>query len=303
MIFARNFIRIDRGTILKSIHIYYDFNCTRCKSHARCLSSMTRSSRLREGIIRQQGIVIWIALQQVPGIESTRAPDEVQLTCSLHTRALLPRPCSSFSISPHVSPPPPSSNFCFFSSCPLEKARFVSPQRALLQVPDWLLNWHSLKYPSNACRERYVWMKESSSRSHTAAQNLVRDLHDPVIGAAKDSCSSLLLPDWFSYKRWSHDVEANKRTRYSLIRYRKVSSCNTWNNVGLCFLPRSIIYPILCRMSDFAQTRQLNNNKRCERNDSRIRMRLIAREFAFLSLFFFFCSLKENSLVRSRIFQ
>lgn len=44
-------------------------------------------------------------------------------------------------------------------SSPLEKARFVSPQRALLQVPDWLLNWHSLKYPSNACRERYVWMK------------------------------------------------------------------------------------------------------------------------------------------------
>lgn len=46
-------------------------------------------------------------------------------------------------------------------SSPLEKARFVSPQRALLQVPDWLLNWHSLKYPSNACRERYVWTKKT----------------------------------------------------------------------------------------------------------------------------------------------
>jgi len=119
--------------------------------------------------IRQQGIVIWIALQQVPGIESTRAPDEVQLTCSLHTHALLPRPCSSFPIS--LSPPPhplclsfsfSSSTFFSYSSCPLEKARFVSPQRALLQVPDWLLNWHSLKYPSNACREWYVWVKKGS---------------------------------------------------------------------------------------------------------------------------------------------
>jgi len=49
------------------------------------------------------------------------------------------------------------SAFCslFSFSVPSKKARLVSPQRALLQVPDWLSNWHSLKYPSNACRERY----------------------------------------------------------------------------------------------------------------------------------------------------
>lgn len=55
-------------------------------------------------------------------------------------------------------------------SVPLEKARLVSPQRALLQVPDWLLNWHSLKYPSNACRERYVWTKRTCWRQHQRHQ-------------------------------------------------------------------------------------------------------------------------------------
>lgn len=118
------------------------------------------------GIIRQQGTVIWIALQQVPGIESTRAPDEVQLTCSLYT--LLPRP-GFFTLPSYVSFPPLlflSSLLLSLFSVPLEKARLVSPQRALLQVPDWLLNWHSLKYPSNACRERYVWTKRTCWRQH-----------------------------------------------------------------------------------------------------------------------------------------
>lgn len=61
------------------------------------------------------------------------------------------------------SPLLPSSlpSGCFFFL--VEKARLVSPQRALLQVPDWLLNWHSLKYPSNACRERYVWYKKEET--------------------------------------------------------------------------------------------------------------------------------------------
>lgn len=62
-----------------------------------------------------------------------------------------------------------SSSLPFFS-VPLEKARLVSPQRALLQVPDWLLNWHSLKYPSNACRERYVWTKRTCWRQHQQQQ-------------------------------------------------------------------------------------------------------------------------------------
>lgn len=39
----------------------------------------------------EQGTVIWIALQQVPGISSTRAPDEVQSTCSLQGSASLER--------------------------------------------------------------------------------------------------------------------------------------------------------------------------------------------------------------------
>lgn len=127
---------------------------------------LSRSLLACGGIIRQQGTVIWIALQQVPGIESTRAPDEVQLTCSLYT--LLPRP-GFFTLPSYVSFPPLlflSSLLLSLFSVPLEKARLVSPQRALLQVPDWLLNWHSLKYPSNACRERYVWTKRTCWRQH-----------------------------------------------------------------------------------------------------------------------------------------
>lgn len=70
-----------------------------------------------------------------------------------------------------------SSSLPFFS-VPLEKARLVSPQRALLQVPDWLLNWHSLKYPSNACRERYVWTKRTCWRQHQQQQRQQRQRRD-----------------------------------------------------------------------------------------------------------------------------
>lgn len=131
-----------------------------------------------------------------------------------------PGPRSSFSLSlppffpsfSHI----PSSFFFSSSSCVLEKARFVSPQRALLQVPDWLLNWHSLKYPSNACRERYVsiYMNEGKPAAAESHRMIF------VITAVKDSwpSRSFLLLD--SLLLGANDSSrTDVETKISLLRY------------------------------------------------------------------------------------